>query len=102
MKNYLVAFILTIMIIFPLSSFGGNEIEKQNKSESFIELSFQQILPLIQIESKTCNEQGQDFPGLLRRGCCSWHGGVCGCDDATDRIVCCDGTYSPSCRCSEY
>lgn len=37
-----------------------------------------------------------------RSGCCSWHGGVCGCDYSTDRIVCCDGTLSPSCRCSTY
>ena len=33
-----------------------------------------------------------------RRGCCSWHNGVCGCSD-NGRIICCDGTYSPSCRC---
>ena len=30
-----------------------------------------------------------------RRGCCSWHGGVCGCRGG--RVVCCDGTLSPSC-----
>jgi len=39
---------------------------------------------------------------LARRGCCSHHGGVCGCDQSTDRIICCDGTFSPSCRCSTY
>ena len=32
-----------------------------------------------------------------RRGCCSWHSGVCGC--ATGRAVCCDGTLSPGCGC---
>lgn len=32
-----------------------------------------------------------------QRGCCSWHGGVCGC--STPRVVCCDGALSPSCRC---
>lgn len=32
-----------------------------------------------------------------RRGCCSWHGGVCGCDQATGRVICCDGTLSPTC-----
>jgi hypothetical protein len=32
-----------------------------------------------------------------RRGCCSWHGGVCGCSYGT--VTCCDGSYSPSCRC---
>lgn len=32
-----------------------------------------------------------------RRGCCSHHGGVCGCADG--RSVCCDGQLSPSCGC---
>ncbi|MFV0627287.1 MAG: hypothetical protein ACK5N8_08065 [Alphaproteobacteria bacterium] len=31
-----------------------------------------------------------------RRGCCSWHNGVCGCSGG--RTVCCDGTYS-GCGC---
>ncbi len=34
---------------------------------------------------------------LAKRGCCSWHGGVCGCKGG--RAVCCDGSYSPSCGC---
>jgi opacity protein-like surface antigen len=34
---------------------------------------------------------------LERRGCCSWHGGVCGCGGS--RAQCCDGTLSPSCGC---
>lgn len=32
------------------------------------------------------------------RGCCSGHGGVCGCKNG--RSQCCDGTQSPSCQCS--
>lgn len=35
---------------------------------------------------------------VAQRGCCSWHGGVCGC--SWGRIVCCDGQYSPSCTCN--
>lgn len=31
------------------------------------------------------------------RGCCSHHGGVCGCSNG--RALCCDGTLSPSCGC---
>lgn len=42
------------------------------------------------------------IPDLARRGCCSHHGGVCGCDEASDRIRCCDGSLSPSCTCSGY
>ncbi len=35
--------------------------------------------------------------GPQGRGCCSWHGGVCGCVGSS--VQCCDGTASPSCRC---
>lgn len=34
---------------------------------------------------------------VAKRGCCSWHGGVCGCQNG--RAVCCDGTLSPTCGC---
>lgn len=34
---------------------------------------------------------------IARGGCCSWHGGVCDCIGG--RVVCCDGTFSPSCTC---
>lgn len=35
---------------------------------------------------------------LAGQGCCSWHGGQCGCT-SSGRVMCCDGTTSPSCRC---
>ena len=39
---------------------------------------------------------------LVRSGCCSHHGGVCGCDENSGMIQCCDGTLSPSCTCNGY
>ena len=33
------------------------------------------------------------------RGCCSHHGGECGCS-SDGRRICCDNTLSPSCRCT--
>lgn len=39
------------------------------------------------------------IPG--RQGCCSHHGGVCGCNAGTGMQRCCDGADSPSCRCGE-
>lgn len=36
-------------------------------------------------------------PTLAKSGCCSWHGGVCGCSGG--RALCCDNTLSPSCGC---
>jgi len=37
------------------------------------------------------------YEPLEKRGCCSHHGGVCGCE--SDRAKCCDGQLSPSCGC---
>ena len=34
---------------------------------------------------------------MAQRGCCSHHGGVCGC--YRGRTQCCDGSLSPSCQC---
>jgi hypothetical protein len=34
-----------------------------------------------------------------KSGCCSHHGGVCGCDSSTGHQRCCDGRDSPSCGC---
>ncbi|MCB9957605.1 MAG: hypothetical protein H6843_03225 [Rhodospirillaceae bacterium] len=41
--------------------------------------------------------QGASETEIAQRGCCSWHRGVCGCSGS--RIVCCDGSLSPSCGC---
>lgn len=38
---------------------------------------------------------------LAKRGCCSHHNGVCGCNNLSGMQRCCDGTDSPSCRCGE-
>jgi hypothetical protein len=35
---------------------------------------------------------------IAQRGCCSHHGGVCGCGN-NGHDQCCDGSTSPSCRC---
>lgn len=35
---------------------------------------------------------------IVRSGCCSWHSGVCDCS-SSGRVICCDGSYSPSCTC---
>jgi hypothetical protein len=37
---------------------------------------------------------------LATSGCCSHHGGVCGCDSSVGKQACCDGTNSPSCTCA--
>lgn len=59
-------------------------------------------------EKPNCNENissnvmNDSIKNIARSGCCSWHQGVCGCNQMLDRIECCDGTLSPSCTCSGY
>jgi len=60
-----------------------NNIYMINTKENFSEICIQKSLKGIEVQ---------------RRGCCSWHGGVAGC--SSGRIVCSDGTYSPSCTCN--
>src|SRR5262245_32306349 len=42
-------------------------------------------------------ESGARPTSPSRSGCCSHHGGVCGCERG--RAACCDGSPSPSCGC---
>jgi hypothetical protein len=51
--------------------------------------------------AQVCTQQeGSEESMLLAgRGCCSWHKGQCGCEGG--RVVCCDGSLSPSCRCEK-
>ena len=54
------------------------------------------------IKNYNCDElviAGASEDILSKRGCCSHHGGVCGCEG--DRQKCCDGSLSPSCMCGE-
>lgn len=44
-----------------------------------------------------CPGQVSEQNSVERRGCCSHHGGVCGCEKG--RALCCDGRLSPSCGC---
>ena len=50
--------------------------------------------PMTPGEKRFCIEQaGID----ARSGCCSHHGGTCGCSG--NSVTCCDGTVSPTCTC---
>jgi len=58
---------------------------------------FDQSTPDKATECDRMKASGATEEQLAGQGCCSWHGGVCGC--AGTRAVCCDGSYSPSCGC---
>ena len=49
--------------------------------------------------SPVCSKDDKKIFQMERSGCCSWHGGVAGCD-YSGRVVCSDGSLSPSCTCN--
>ena len=54
----------------------------------------------VQTEAVPSQERDEAAPAdnlLAKAGCCSWHGGVCGCSGG--RALCCDGALSPTCGC---
>lgn len=80
---------LVIVLVFASCSSALAESEHQ---ESI------QVIPLANV----CVQSPQDDnePSLLAgRGCCSHHKGQCGCEGG--RVVCCDGSFRPSCRCEK-
>jgi len=66
-------------------------------SLAFSDSAIQQTLKVQEQKQEICKKElkAQD---VERSGCCSSHGGVSGCSGG--RVVCNDGTYSPSCTCN--
>ena len=95
--------IIALLALTPLSLGNASLNVTSNNYQVKIEQVDSSYTDPLQIDilENLHNEQCEEEL-LVRRGCCSWHGGVCGCDTARDRIICCDGTYSPTCRCSTY
>lgn len=56
-----------------------------------------EISPAIQPQADQIKDCDNKNIVISKRGCCSWHKGVCGC--ANGRVVCCDGKFSPRCSC---
>ncbi len=102
---FTVAFVLFLTLTGPgLAADLSQEIITSQPNVITPDSPIQKITP-IPDDTNQCLDKTKlesDTTDLARRGCCSWHGGVCGCDEATDRIICCDGTLSPTCTCSGY
>jgi hypothetical protein len=60
-------------------------------------ISMKQTQPPTENSAKCEGRTFASAEEALQSGCCSWHGGVCGCSNG--RKVCCDGELSPSCKC---
>ena len=96
---YLLLLVLGVTLFtgFLPQAFANNlEIEKTTVISNACVDSLEKIIKA-QSETKAQCSQG-DEEKIAGRGCCSWHGGVCGCS-SSGRAVCCDGALSPSCGC---
>lgn len=85
--------VLFCVALFPVVSFAAEKEPINIAPETKTQISDKQQPPISQINCSAISDKIL----LARSGCCSWHGGVCGCSGG--RVVCCDGTYSPSCGC---
>jgi hypothetical protein len=80
----LVSIVFVVLVIGPSRISYANDLENSELTSSILNLK---------LEIVTSNAEHK----MARSGCCSWHGGVCDCIGG--RVVCCDGTFSPSCTC---
>lgn len=90
--------ILYLTLICSFLQFAYADCNKESGNDLSYILKTDEHIKLVQNQSSS-----QSSNQLLiintdeRRGCCSWHQGVCGCSNG--RAVCCDGSYSPTCGC---
>ena len=68
----------------------GGELSKPDNILRSLEVQTEMKCPLPQ-------KLDQPHSTMATSGCCSYHGGVCGCGGF--RITCCDGASSPTCGC---
>ena len=83
MKRFLSIFVVLLVLLVSASVYAG---EKSTTT-----------LPEQNIAKQCPADRAQPQVQIAGRGCCSWHGGVCGCVDG--RAKCCDGSLSPTCGC---
>lgn len=76
--------VLLALLFIPVPSIGDTTTQQADNQQTIC---------------KQLIAQGADEKTIAKRGCCSWHKGVCGCSGG--RVTCCDGTMSPSCTCNK-
>jgi len=99
MKFYTIKMVIIVLLFY--STFPLQAVESKYsfiddiwklEQQSYVDCS---VLNLKDVSSRMLILLQKDE--LEKRGCCSHHGGVCGCSG--DRAKCCDGALSPSCGC---
>lgn len=89
----LLAAVVVLAFLFANFAFADNTASQKQELSKKGSLESQLLKGKPAVDCKDT----KDKQLLAKRGCCSWHGGVCDCKNG--RVVCCDGSYSPSCTC---
>ncbi len=99
LRFFSMAISIALLILIPLVSFSVQSERKSMFSSSHTNTVFTtHIYDANKFVVKKINQKCNALIfRVAKRGCCSWHKGVCGCENS--KVVCCDGTYSPSCGC---
>jgi len=101
MKGFL--FIALLLASFAVLGEELQSIQFANNQSSEQSLTCSQVSQSSESRQSQCSSNIEYLADLAidkqleKRGCCSWHGGVCGC--SAGRAVCCDGKLSPTCGC---
>ena len=91
--------ILLLAAIVSFLSFAGDVPVSGGNASDIWSLRDSQNVTAHQGQCGEAKRAGVPADQLVGRGCCSWHNGQCGC--SFGRVVCCDGSYSPSCTCAK-
>jgi len=93
----------TIVLLMTIGSGFAEQSKTEANPISVLKLerscdvsSHQHIFDILKSKNAECLPSSPNYIEA-RRGCCSHHGGVCGCSHG--RNLCCDGELSPSCGC---
>jgi len=93
-------FFLVALLLLSSVALADDSLSNQPASDQPIEKILMQHQESQQSECRINKDNLADLTvnkNLKRSGCCSHHGGVCGCTGG--RAQCCDGELSPSCGC---
>ncbi len=95
MRRIILIVLVLSCFVSTAGAFNSSSSEKDNKRNN--DISSVNLLGA----TSECTERNMtdSLEGTVfaNSGCCSHHGGVCGCSGGT--VMCCDGMPSPSCGC---
>ena len=89
--------LILLSLFYSFNAFAQNGIQEDSTLEIHSNQNFTPITPACNSELMLLSDADSTNITIARQGCCSHHGGVCGCSNG--RTVCCDSTFSPSCGC---